>query len=125
MILDTNALSAFAGGDEALLDRIGRVPELFLPVVVLGEFRFGIRRSRYRRTYERWLDVALSDLRILAIVESTTDYYAAICVELKTRGKPIPINDVWISALSREHNLPILSLDRHFDEVPGVRRIAW
>lgn len=44
---------------------------------------------------------------------------------LKRAGQPIPGNDVWIAALGRQHALPILSLDRHFDLVAGVRRISW
>jgi predicted nucleic acid-binding protein len=32
---------------------------------------------------------------------------------------------VWIAALARQHALPILSRDRHFDFVPGLRRIGW
>jgi tRNA(fMet)-specific endonuclease VapC len=46
-------------------------------------------------------------------------------VELKSAGTPIPSNDVWIAALCRQHRLPLLSRDRHFDGVPGIRRLAW
>jgi tRNA(fMet)-specific endonuclease VapC len=45
--------------------------------------------------------------------------------ELKRAGTPIPTNDLWIAALCRQHDLPLLSRDRHFDRVPGLRRIAW
>ena len=37
----------------------------------------------------------------------------------------IPSNDIWIAALCRQHSLPLLSRDRHFDLVPGIRRIGW
>ena len=29
------------------------------------------------------------------------------------------------TALARQHRLPILSRDEHFDFVPGVKRIDW
>jgi predicted nucleic acid-binding protein len=45
--------------------------------------------------------------------------------ELRDRGRPIPVNDVWIAALARQHTLPILSRDTHFDEVAGIQRIGW
>jgi len=45
--------------------------------------------------------------------------------ELKRSGRPIPGNDLWIAALARQHALPLLSRDRHFDLVPGVQRIGW
>jgi tRNA(fMet)-specific endonuclease VapC len=45
--------------------------------------------------------------------------------ELKQEGKPIPANDLWISALCRQHSLPLVSRDRHFDAVAGLRRLDW
>jgi tRNA(fMet)-specific endonuclease VapC len=125
MILDTNALSALADGDEALFARLDAVPELYVPVVVLGEYRFGIEQSRYRRTYERWLDDALGDLAVLPILEPTARQYAKLFRELKAAGTPIPTNDVWIAALCREHRLPLVSRDSHFAAVSALRRVVW
>lgn len=42
LILDTNALSAFADGDPGLRREIGQETDLALPAVVLGEYMFGI-----------------------------------------------------------------------------------
>ena len=50
MILDTNALSALLDKDTALLEVIRESRELALPVIVLGEFRFGIGFSRAARS---------------------------------------------------------------------------
>ena len=125
MILDTNALSAFAEGDEGLAKCLAGVHDLRVPVVVLGEFRFGMRFSRHRRTYENWLNEALRDLDVLPVLESTAEFYAVLCGELKRAGTPIPSNDVWIAALAREHRLPVVTRDRHFEQVPGLRRIPW
>jgi len=41
------------------------------------------------------------------------------------QGSPIPANDIWIGALARQHALSVLSNDRHFDAIDGVRRIAF
>jgi predicted nucleic acid-binding protein len=62
---------------------------------------------------------------VLEISNETTHHYAAIGVELRQAGTPIPSNDLWIAALSRQHKLPILSRDRHFDAVAGVERLNW
>lgn len=45
MILDTNALSAIIDGDAAVGEVLRRQPRAFVPVIVLGEFRYGISRS--------------------------------------------------------------------------------
>lgn len=42
MILDTNALPAYAGGDEAVSDARRQQARVYIPVIVLGEFRYGI-----------------------------------------------------------------------------------
>ena len=56
MLLDTNALSALADGDAGLAAALGDTARLAVPVIALGEYRFGIRASRRRKSYERWLD---------------------------------------------------------------------
>ena len=125
MILDTNGLSALADGDATLEPILRHAAGIALPVIVLGEYRYGIRQSRHRLRYERWLAEAMAGYQVLAVDQGTADHYADVREELKRRTHPIPANDIWIAALARQHRLPILSRDRHFDFVPGLRRIDW
>lgn len=125
MILDTNALSAVADGETSVVYYIGKAERIAVPVVVLGEYRFGIAQSRHRASYESWLKEWIAVVIVLNIDEETTHSYSAIGLELKKEGKPIPANDLWIAALCRQHSLPLLSRDRHFDAISGLRRIAW
>lgn len=125
MILDTNGMSALAEGESALESILRKANRVAIPVIVLGEYRYGISRSREQKRYEEWLTEYLPKFLILDIDERTTVPYAAIRSELKRAGTPIPSNDVWIAALCRQHSLPLLTRDRHFDAVPGIRRIAW
>lgn len=125
MIVDTNALSAAAENDPAVIAILARADRMAIPVVVLGEYRYGIAQSRKRAQYEEWLTGLLQDCFVLDITEPTTQYYAEITLELKRKGTPIPTNDIWIAALCREHSLPLLSRDRHFDFVPGTKRVGW
>ena len=125
MILDTNALSATADNDPRIISVLARADLLAIPVIVLGEYRYGIAQSRNRVAYENWLQGLLNDCMVLDINEPTTRHYADINLQLKGLGKPIPTNDLWISALCRQHSLPLLSRDRHFDLVAGTKRIKW
>jgi tRNA(fMet)-specific endonuclease VapC len=125
MILDTNALTAAAGDDPGVVALLARAEQMVLPVIVLGEYRHGIAQSRHRASYESWMAELLPDCVVLDIQEPTTHYYAEISLELKRKGKPIPTNDIWIAALCRQHSLPLLSRDRHFDLVAGTKRIDW
>ena len=125
MILDTNALSAVADGDASLEPLLQRMSEPSIPVIVLGEYRYGIWQSRERKHYEQWLTEYLPDYRILDVNEETAVHYASVRAEMKKAGTPIPTNDVWIAALCRQYTLPLLSRDRHFDSVNGLQRIEW
>lgn len=125
MILDTNALSALADGDDDLEPLLQKIKELWVPVIVLGEYRYGIRLSRSRARYERWLEDMIDACHVLTIDGETAKEYAGVRDELKRKGRPIPANDLWIAALARQHALPLLSRDRHFDFVRGLRRLGW
>jgi predicted nucleic acid-binding protein len=118
-------LSAAANDDPAVIAILTRASQMAIPVVVLGEYRYGIARSRHRTTYENWLVSLLRDCDVLDINEPTTQHYAEITLDLRQKGKPIPTNDLWIAALCLQHSLPLLSRDRHFDQVTGLKRIGW
>ena len=119
MILDTKALSAFADGDQNLLPVIENESRLALPVIVLGEYLYGIHQSRFLVRYQRWLDANLSFFDLLVVGPQTAGRYAELRLELKTSGTPIPSNDTWIAALAREHRLPVVTRDDHFQAVRG------
>jgi predicted nucleic acid-binding protein len=123
--LDTNGLSALVEGVPSLEPILRKAEQLAIPVIVLGEYRYGIWQSRNREHYQQWLQEYLPKFRILDIEDRTTIPYTAVRTELKKAGTPIPSNDVWIAALCRQHSLPIVSRDRHFDLVPGIKRIEW
>lgn len=125
MILDTNAVSALLAGEPGLLPLLAGQPRLHLPVVVIGEYRYGLRRSRRSRSLSRLLELLIAESAVLPIDLETADRYAEVRDELRRRGTPIPENDVWIAALARRHELPVASRDEHFDRVPGVDRRAW
>jgi predicted nucleic acid-binding protein len=55
----------------------------------------------------------------------TAGHYAALRLELATKGRPIPWHDLWIAAQARQHQLAILSRDEHFDAVLNLQRISW
>jgi tRNA(fMet)-specific endonuclease VapC len=125
MILDTNALSAWLDGDAGIESRLAAAPLLVMSVIVMGEYRFGISFSKYRAEYERRVSLIEVDLPVLGAGGETAVHYAAIRKELKEAGTPIPWHDLWIAAQAREHSMPVLSRDSHFDSVRGLTRVAW
>ena len=96
-----------------------------IPAIVLGEYRYRISESRSHIHYEQWLAAYLPSFQILNIDEQTTIFCSAVRYELRKAGTQIPSNDVWIAALCRQHSLPLVSRDRHFDAVSGITRLDW
>jgi len=125
LILDTNALSAYFDKTPGVAEVVSEAREIAIPVIVAGEFAFGIAQSRHREAYERSLRRMLDRCTVLDVGIETARHYAAIRLELKGAGKPIPSNDLWIAALSRQHAIPVMSRDAHFDLVGGLRRQTW
>ena len=125
MILDTNALSAFFKDDPGIGSVVAAADRLFVPVIVLGEYRFGLQRSSLRAKLTVTLEAFLADVDILVVDDASSRVYATVREELRAAGTPIPENDVWIAALARQHRLPLVSDDAHFDRVAGVDRRAW
>jgi tRNA(fMet)-specific endonuclease VapC len=125
MIIDTNALSALADGDQALAEKLESVSMPSLPSIVLGEFRYGVMGSRHRGRYDDWIKRSLAAFAVVSVDGVTAVHYAAIRFGLKSRGTPIPENDIWIAALAAQYRLPVLSRDRHFGLIPEIRHLDW
>jgi len=125
MILDTTAVSAAGFGDPLLVQQLANHKNLYVPVIVVGEYRYGLAGSTKAVATQLWFDRFLATVIVLNVTRDTAACYATIFTKLKEQGRPIPINDVWIAALAVEHRLPIMSRDAHFDAVPNLRRHVW
>lgn len=125
LILDTNAVSALLAGDPALGEVLAGDERHHLPVIVIGEYRYGLRGSRFRGHLQSLLEILIRESFVLRIDEATAEAYSEVRDELRRKGRPIPENDIWIAALARQHRQTLVSRDGHFDYVPDLRRVAW
>ena len=119
--LDTSvAIAVLAGQAGSLLSQ--PVEQILLPVPVVGELRYGALNSR--RSAENLAEVErlVARCRVLDITAATAAVYARLRLGLKEKGKPIPENDLWIAALCVEHQVPLVTLDGHFDVIEELER---
>jgi tRNA(fMet)-specific endonuclease VapC len=80
VILDNNAVSAFADANAAVLRQLRPSAGVHLPVIVLGEYRYGVKSSRQRAAREKWDEpLARENLKKLLNGENEEErlYYAA------------------------------------------------
>ena len=125
MILDTNAVSDIFKKNDTIKVHLENANQLYVPAIVLGEYLFGMKASTKANELSTILSSFMKNVQELLIGSKTAYYYADIYWELKNNGTPIPENDIWIAALAREFNIPILSRDTHFDLVQDITRLNW
>jgi predicted nucleic acid-binding protein len=125
MILDTNALSAFADGNADIRSYFETASAIYIPSIVLGEYVFGVLQSNRREAYEAWLSRVVTKQNVIRPGAVTARLYAKLRLELKQKGQPTPYHDIWIAALALELNQPVLSRDSHFDRMTGIQRLSW
>lgn len=125
MILDTNALSALLAGDPLIAKALAGVRRVALPVIVLGEYRYGMKRSSKAEAISLCLDLLESASDILPITQVTARVYADLREALRRKGTPVPENDIWIAALTSQSGLPLLTRDRHFGFFPQLDCRSW
>jgi tRNA(fMet)-specific endonuclease VapC len=125
MIWDTNALTAFFNEDAQFLFFISATDAPVIPLIVVAEYRFGLEGSNRKSLILPRFEAFLLTVHTLAGDMETTEHYARIAHQLKTAGRRISQNDLWIAALAAQHKLPIASRDNDFDHIKDVQRRAW
>jgi tRNA(fMet)-specific endonuclease VapC len=130
--IDTNRYRDFAEGLPEAIERFQAAELICLPFIVLAELRAGFlagstRSSRVTRAGAQNAKVLGSFLnrprvRVLWPDESTVYHYARLWNLLRTHGTPIPTHDLWIAALTLQHDLLLYSRDAHFDRFPELPR---
>ena len=123
--LDTNRYVDLCQGVADTLAILEQAESIALPFVVLGELRAGFALGRRAEANERTLRtfVAKEGVSILFADDQTTYQYAAVFRQLRKQGTPIPTNDMWVAALTLQHNLALHARDRHFDHLPQLVRV--
>ena len=104
ILLDTNGYTAFKQGQTGAIDIIQRANRIALNSTVLGElmagFAVGTRESKNRA--------------------GTSLHYANVYRMLRSKGNPIPTNDMWIAATALQYGYALFSYDYHFRFIDGL-----
>lgn len=122
LLLDTNAYSELARGNKAVAELVRSCTEILFSPVVAGEllygFKLGNRYEDNRRDLKHFL--ASPYVKMLTISCDTSVRFAQIMASLRSKGTPIPSNDIWIAAQALETGAEVLSFDEHFALVDGL-----
>lgn len=122
ILLDTSAYVMFKQNITDAVEIIVRAELILISPIVLGELMFGFRNgTRFKKNMgelNNFLEHEIVEL--LQIGEITSDRYSRIAAKLKSKGTPIPTNDIWIAAQAIEYGAELITSDRHFEKIDGL-----
>ncbi|MDY7005628.1 MAG: type II toxin-antitoxin system VapC family toxin [Cyanobacteriota bacterium] len=122
ILLDTNAYTAFKRNVSDAVEVINNTPLIGLNSVILGEllggFAVGTKEAINRGELKQFLSI--EKVKVFVIDNDTAEYYVMVYRDLRTKGNPIPTNDMWIASTALQHNLSLFSYDKHFQAVNGL-----
>ena len=121
--IDTNVVIAHLRQTLVLPAAI-QTTDFALPVTVAGELLFGAQNSGRPAENLRNYRSFILDTQVLLLDMLAAEHYAEIRLALKQQGRPIPENDMWIAAICRANDVPLLTFDKHFGYVPGLQLLV-
>ncbi len=100
--------------------------QLVVSMITVGELRAGVlgaADSSVRAARLRTLAKAL-EAEPLRVDDSVATAWAELRERLRGSGRRLGINDSWIAATAIAHDLPLVTQDRDYDDVPGLTVVA-
>ena len=123
VLLDTNAYAVLRRHGNDVEYILNHADIIYLSTIVMGElfagFKRGSRESKNKTLFTSFIESPA--VSIIPVSEETAKIYAQIKYEIGLVGKPIPSNDIWIAAHAMEIGAVIITYDRHFLKIPGLR----
>jgi predicted nucleic acid-binding protein len=126
-MLDTSAYSQLRRDHPGLIERLESAIQISLSVVAFGELIAGFLGGPRPRENEAVLErfIGAFEVDIVEVNRSIAFRYGEIQSELKRKGRPVPANDLWIAASAMERSVELLTFDRDFRHIPGLRLAQW
>jgi len=119
-LLDTNIVIALFKNDSSVLPRFNQASVFYVPTIVLGELYYGASHSSDVTRHTNQVREFASPSLVLGCDAQTAEVYGRVKSALKSKGRPIPENDIWIAAISVQYDLTLASR-----EVDGLKLEHW
>ncbi len=124
-LLDTNILIAIFAQDMAVHQRLAVATEVFVSSIALGELYYGAYKSARVAANSTPVAEFAANSAVLMCDSETARQYGQIKAALRVKGRPIPENDIWISAIAMQYQLTLATRDEHFNSVDGSAVEMW
>ena len=127
LMLDTNTASGLLKGQANVATRLkaARPEQVCLSVVTEAELLYGVAKRPEAKGLRAAVDELLSAIDVLPWTTATARRYATLRAALERRGRPLGPLDLMIAAHAAEHDAALVTNDRAFSAVPGLRIEDW
>lgn len=122
--IDTNVAIDVLNGKKSVINLLRKFDMVYLPVTVSGELLFGAKNSGKRTINLEVFRNFIEKCEVLDVNYLVSEVYSDIRLALYKKGKPVPENDLWIAAICIANNLPLLTKDKHFEEITDLERLT-
>ena len=123
ILLDTNAYSRLKLDDDEVIKKIRDADQVLISVIVAGELFYGFLVGS--KTEAKFIDLMNfldhPKVRVVPISFETAERYGEIASSLRSLGRPIPANDMWIAAQAIETDSELVTADSDFEFINGLR----
>ena len=98
--------------------------DLVVDSIIIGELRIGILalpRGRKRERLEQWYESVVETIDCIPWDSTVSQRWAALVVELKSKGKTVPLLDGMIAATALQHDLTVATRNTRDFQKTGVK----
>lgn len=126
-LLDTNHADTLLKDPGRLRDRLLAVPagDAVLCRPSVGELWFMVHNSGRMPENRRKLLNVLAAYPVVEFDAAAAEEFGRIKSEQRRSGKAIPPIDAQIAAIARVHSLVVLTADKHFGFIDGIKVENW
>lgn len=125
LMLDTNAVTAIIKDRAQTLSAILNERPSCISVITEAELRFGLARRAVNADLRRIVENYLSAVDILPWTSASAQRYSLLRAELEVLGKSLAPMDLLIASHAMAEDCTLVSADRAFTQVPGLRLLDW
>jgi len=125
-MIDTNVVSFLMQGGakaEAYMPHV-EGHALSVAFITVGEMYYGAEKANWGERKRAKLEAHLHNFTVISFDRLIARHYGKIRAERRKRGRIIAPNDAWIAACAVRHNVPLVTDDRGFQDIPQLEIIT-
>jgi len=121
VLIDTSAWVEYFKGHSKTADTVTSLIET-RRASICGIIYYELLQGARDDKEARYLPNALSALRYFEMTADTWVHAGLIAAGLRSRGITLPMSDILVGTVALKHSIQVLTLDKHFNSIPGLAR---